>query len=43
MKVWDFLSQNITPKPVYFVTSRQYWLGKAKLKNVVRLTKNPFI
>ena len=32
MKVWDFLSQNITQNQLkfYFVTSRQDWLGIAK-------------
>ena len=44
MKVWDFLPQNITPKhqlSIYFVTSRQNWLGIAKLKNVFRSIIDP--
>ena len=43
MKAWDFLPLNITPKSTYisFITSRQYWLGIAKSKNIFRLTINP--
>ena len=39
MEVWDFLPQ-MSPQNqlnIYFVTSRQYRLGIAKLKNVFRL------
>ena len=42
-KVWDFLPQQITTKQltIYFVISRQYWLGTAKPKNVFRSIINP--
>ena len=42
VKVWDS-SPKISPKnqlDIYFVTSRQDWLGIAKPKNVFRSTKN---
>ena len=40
IEVWDFLPQKILQNS-YFVTSRQYWLGIAKPKNVFRSTINP--
>ena len=42
MKLRDFLPENIAQNQlnIYFVTSRQYWLGTFKLKNVL-LSINP--
>ena len=33
--------KNLIPISSYLITSRQYWLGIAKLKNVFKLTINP--
>ena len=44
MKVRDFLPKISLQKQLrgfYFVTSRQYWLGIAKHKNVFKSTINP--